>query len=203
MLPCTGVRRQCEYAPSETSSAVQHSHRPAACHVSTSARCVRHRAGFPDVDDRHIPLLVAKLFLDALFAYRQALLIITEERDSEAEAARQGTAEEEAECASLREQKSRKARTAEKERLFEEDRRKAQEAHRLAMEQEERRSPGRVSAVSANDTSRGHANAKLVPLREPTAKLGPSASRLRENLTVLSGDDVPIDPSVSVISRGP
>jgi hypothetical protein len=46
--------------------------------------------GFPELDDQHLPPFVEqKLFLDALYAGRQALLRAADERNEEAEAARQ------------------------------------------------------------------------------------------------------------------
>jgi hypothetical protein len=123
--------------------------------------------GFPEVDDRHLPPLVAqKLFFDALYEGRRALLRAEDERNEEAEAARWYEEEEyarqveqdlkkaraahrraeEAEYARMLEEDMKKAeaahRRAEAEdfaRLLEEDMRKAQEAHRRAVEQEERR----------------------------------------------------------------
>jgi hypothetical protein len=103
---------------------------------------------FPDVDHRYIPpLVVQKLFMDALFSGRQALLRAAEERDAAAEEARQHAEEEEAaEYARLMELDSRKADEAHRKaveeeyvRLLEEDRRKAEEEHRRAVEEERRR----------------------------------------------------------------
>jgi hypothetical protein len=143
-----------------------HPHMPGAYVLEPSFVVPR----FPDVDDHHIsPLVAQKLFLDSLYARRQAILRAAEERDAEAEAARWHAAvedteyahlleqdlrnaraahlrAEEAEFARLLEEDRRKAEAAQRRaededfaRLLEEDRRKAQEAHRWAMEQEERR----------------------------------------------------------------
>jgi flagellar biosynthesis GTPase FlhF len=99
--------------------------------------------GLPDVDDRHIPPLVAqKIFLDALYAQRQLLLRATEERDEEAEAACRHAAAEEAERARVLEQESRRMPCAHcKEeaeakiaRQREEERRKAEAVWRRAQD---------------------------------------------------------------------
>jgi hypothetical protein len=118
--------------------------------------------GFPEEDDRHLPPLVTqKLFFDALYAGRQALLRAEDERNEEAEEARWREEEEyarqveqdlkkaraeEAEYARMLEEDLKKAEAARRRaeiedfaRLLEEDMRKAQEAHRRAVEQEEKR----------------------------------------------------------------
>lgn len=119
--------------------------------------------GYPELDDRHLPpFVVQKLFFDALYEGRQALLRAEEERWEVAEMARLQAEQEyarlleqdlkkaqaahrraeEAEYARLLEEDRKKAeaahRKAEFARLLEEDQRKAQEAHRRAVEQEER-----------------------------------------------------------------
>lgn len=119
--------------------------------------------GYPELDDRHLPpLVVQKLFFDALYEGRQALLRAEEERWEVAQMARLEAEQEyarlleqdlkkaqaahrraeEAEYARLLEEDRKKAEAAHQKaefaRLLEEDQRKAQEAHRRAVEQEEK-----------------------------------------------------------------
>jgi hypothetical protein len=99
--------------------------------------------GHPDVDDNHIPPLVAqKIFLDALYARRKKVLRAADERAEEAEAACRRAAAEEAERARVLEQESRRMRCAhckeeaeaELARQLEEDRRDAEAARRRAQD---------------------------------------------------------------------
>ena len=99
--------------------------------------------GHPDVDDKHIPPLVAqKIFLDALYAGRMKVLRAAEERDEEAKAARRRAAAEEAERARVLEQESRRMRCthcekeaeAERARQFERGRREAEAVRRRAQD---------------------------------------------------------------------
>ena len=99
--------------------------------------------GHPDLDDKHIPPLVAqKIFLEALYAGRMKVLRAAEERDEEAKAARRRAAAEEAERARVLEQESRRMRCAhctgeaeaERARRLEEGRREAEAARRRAQD---------------------------------------------------------------------
>ena len=100
---------------------------------------------FPTWTTAHLPpLLAQKLFLSTLFAGRQAPLGVAEERDAEAETARQGPAVRRKRRRNVRACASRyrgRRREAEEEyvHLIEKNQCKAQEAHRLAVEQEEHR----------------------------------------------------------------
>ena len=170
--------------------------------------------GFPEVDDKFIPpLVVQKLFLDALYAERQALLRAAEEREAAAEEARRRAEEEaEAEFARLLELDSRKAKEAHRKaveeefvRLLEEDRRKAQEAHRRAMEEEERR---RAEQEQEKARKRKRRERKRERERERQQRQNPTVpdpptdpqpsleDRLlayEDKWTVIRGNDVPKD----------
>jgi hypothetical protein len=156
--------------------------------------------GFPDVDHRHIPPLVAqKLFMDALFAGRQTLLRAAEERDAEAEEARQCAAEEaEAEFARLMELDSRKADEAHRKaveeeyvRLLEEDRRKAEEEHRRAVEEEERRraEQERAEARERERRERSHRQDSTITGARP--RLEDLLLDYEAKWAVLRGNDAP------------
>ncbi|KAI0291016.1 hypothetical protein BC826DRAFT_1152931 [Russula brevipes] len=101
--------------------------------------------GFPDqgqdqADGQLTPLVRQKLFLDALYAGRQALLRAAGERQKEAAARRRA---EDAEYRRLLERDAGKAQAAHRQaeaeefaRLLREDRRRAQEAHRRAVDED-------------------------------------------------------------------
>ena len=97
----------------------------------------------PDVDDNHIPPLVAqKIFLDALYAERKLVLRAADERDEVAKAAGRRAAAEEAESARVLKQESKMMRCAhckeeaeaELARQLEEDRWEAEAARRRAQD---------------------------------------------------------------------
>ena len=156
--------------------------------------------GFPEVDHRYIPPLVAqKLFLDALYAGRQTLLRAAEERDAAAEEARQRAEEEaEAEYARLVELDSRKANEAHRKavaeeyvRLLEEDRRKAEEAHRRAVEEERRRAEQEQEARERERYARERRGRDRRQGRNSTVTdVQPT---YEDKWTLLRGNDVPED----------